>query len=111
MTEQDIIIIILITTLLVQVATFFLNKKQTKMTQDVAAEVAKLTGDLQSETSAENAVVSLLQSVVAQLEAIGSASADPDTVAALEVLHTSLAQNTAALAQAVVANTPAAPAQ
>jgi hypothetical protein len=66
--------------------------------QDIANAVA-------AETTIDNSIVTLLNSIVAQLKA-AQASNDP---AAMDAVVSSIQSNTAILQAAITANTPAAP--
>lgn len=72
------------------------GKMQTDLTQ--------LQADVAAETTADQSAITLLQGLKAALDAAGT---DP---VALKVLSDQIEQNTAALAAAVTANTPAPPA-
>jgi hypothetical protein len=65
-------------------------------------DLTNLTAAAQAETDAETAAINLLQSLATQLSA---AKADP---AAVQAIADQLNTNAAALAAAVVANTPSA---
>jgi len=73
-------------------------------------DVAKLAAAAQSETDAETAVENLLASVFAKYQAAiaGANSLSASDRAALNAVTAQLSTNQAALAAAVVANTPAA---
>lgn len=68
--------------------------------QDIANAVA-------AETSVDNSIVTLLNGIVAQLQA-AQASNDP---AAMDAVVSSIQANTAILQTAITANTPVTPAQ
>jgi hypothetical protein len=68
----------------------------------IMADIDDILSDVQAETNAEQAAIVLLQSLSAALKAAGN---DPVKVAAVRAL---IQSNTAAMAAAVVANTPAA---
>jgi hypothetical protein len=70
----------------------------------IMASVADVQADVTAQTTVIGSAVTLLQGLSAQLAAAGT---DP---AALDAIKASLDANTAALAAAVVANTPGAPA-
>jgi len=69
----------------------------------MSAELDTLTAEVAHNTDVEQAAVALLQGLKAQLDAAGT---DP---VALKALSDQLGANDAALAAAIVANTPAAP--
>jgi hypothetical protein len=68
------------------------------------ADLTQLTTDVQNETAVDQAAITLIQGLAAQITAAGT---DP---VALKALTTTMEQNAAALSAAVTANTPAAPA-
>jgi hypothetical protein len=72
-----------------------------------AQDVLDLQAAVASETTVEGSAITLLQSLSAQLTA---ALASSNPVAAVEAVVTTMNANQTALAAAVVANTPAAPA-
>jgi hypothetical protein len=80
-----------------------LLKGQTIMAQDLTALQAAVT----NETTVTASAVTLIQGIAAQLTAALAAGADP---VALAAMATQLNASAAALAAAVTANTPAAPA-
>lgn len=67
------------------------------------ADLTQLTSDVAANSDAVASAVTLLQTIKSELDAAGT---DP---AALDALSASLEANTEALANAVVANTPAGP--
>ncbi len=79
--------------------------KETKM----ALTIDAITAAVQANTTEVGSVQTLLTQLTAMIAAIPP-STDPATQAALDALATTLGANNAALAAAVTANTPAAPA-
>lgn len=69
------------------------------------ADLTQLTADVAADTTVDQSAITLIQGLAAQLAAAGT---DP---VALAALSTQLETNAAAIAAAVTANTPAAPAQ
>jgi transcription initiation factor TFIIIB Brf1 subunit/transcription initiation factor TFIIB len=78
-------------------------KKLEFLEEKLEADIDDILSDLQDETNTETAVITLLTSIDVQLKAAGN---DPVKVAAVRAL---IASNKAALAAAIVANTPADP--
>jgi hypothetical protein len=86
---------------------------------DIKAEIATLTADVTAETTAEQSAITLLGGLSAQITNLSAqlatalANDDPAGLQAasdaLTALGTNVTTNTAALAQAVTANTPPAP--
>jgi hypothetical protein len=74
------------------------------MEQRIMASLADIQAAVAAETTVENSVVALLQTLSADLQA-AIASNDP---AAMQAVVDTINTNTAALAAAVTANTPAA---
>ena len=75
-----------------------------KETSKMALDLTQLTADVQADTDAVNAAVKLLSTLSAEI------AANVNDPAALTALASTLEAITAALAAAVAANTPAAPA-
>lgn len=74
---------------------------------DETASIATLTADVAADTDAENSAITLLGNLKTALDAAIASSAQ-DNNAALQALSGSIETNQAALAAAVVQNTPAA---
>lgn len=72
-------------------------------------QITALTNEVTKQTTVDASAVALLQGISAQLAAALAAGANgsPAQIAALQALQTTLANNDATLAAAVVANTPA----
>ena len=83
-----------------------LKATQTQETK-MAVDLASLTAEVTRNTTVQQSVVALVQSLAAQIAAI-PASSDPTTQAALDALKATLSSNDDAIAAAVTANTPAA---
>ncbi len=81
-----------------------LTQKETQMAIDLTA----VTAEVANNTSVTNSVVQLLNNLTAIIKAIPPSN-DPVTQAALDQLTATLTTNDKAAADAVVANTPAAP--
>jgi hypothetical protein len=82
-----------------------LTNLEVKMTVNIDA----LTAEIANNSTVQGSVVALLQQLAAQVSAIPPSS-DPVTQAALDALVATLSQNDQTLADAVIANTPPAPA-
>jgi hypothetical protein len=82
----------------------------TKQEAQMAIDLTAVTAEVAKNTSVTGSVVTLLQQLTAMIQAIPP-STDPVTQAALDQLVTTLTGNDQTVADAVVANTPAAPAQ
>jgi hypothetical protein len=82
----------------------------TKQEGQMAIDLTAVTAEVAKNTSVTGSVVTLLQQLTAMIQAIPP-STDPVTQAALDQLVTTLTGNDQTVADAVVANTPAAPAQ
>jgi len=80
--------------------------QETKMAVDLTA----LTAEVANNTTVDGSIVTLLDNIVTQLQAIEAGSGDAATQTALNALVATLQNNDAGIAAAVVANTPAAPA-
>jgi hypothetical protein len=76
----------------------------------MAIDLTAVTAEVAKNTSVTGSVVTLLQQLTAMIQAIPP-STDPVTQAALDQLVATLTGNDQTVADAVVANTPAAPAQ
>jgi small-conductance mechanosensitive channel len=75
----------------------------------MAVNLAAITAEVANNTSVSQSVVTLVQNLAAQIAAIPPSN-DPVTQAALDQLTQTLTTNDGAIASAVTANTPAAPA-
>jgi C4-dicarboxylate transporter len=80
--------------------------QETKMAVDLTA----LTAEVANNTTVDGSIVTLLDNIVTQLQAIEAGSGDAATQTALNALVATLQNNDSGIAAAVVANTPAAPA-
>lgn len=82
------------------------------MSDTLTAEISALQSDVVAETSVNQSAVTLLQGLSSQLKTAlaqaQAAGATPAQLSALNTVSTSLQSNTASLAAAVAANTPAA---
>jgi C4-dicarboxylate transporter len=78
--------------------------QETKMAVDLTA----LTTEVANNTTVDGSIVTLLDNIVTQLQAIEAGSGDAATQTALNALVTTLQNNDVGIAAAVVANTPAA---
>lgn len=83
-----------------------LSRIEQKMA-DETASLATLTAQVSADTDAENSAITLLGNLKTALDA-AIASSGQDNNAALQALSTTIGNNDAALAAAVVQNTPAA---
>ena len=81
-----------------------LNQEKT-----MAIDLTKITAEVANNTAVDASIEQLVQNLAAQIAAI-PVSTDPVTQAALDQLTSTLTTNDAAIAAAVTANTPAAPA-
>ena len=79
-------------------------------TQDVVAAVAALTSQVASEQTVEQSAETLLAGLTTLLQNAITPTTDPATVTAINGIIAQVQTNQAALAAAVTANTPAAPA-
>ena len=79
------------------------------MEAKMAISLAAITAEVTNNTNVTASVVTLVQNLAAQIAAIPQSS-DPTTQAALDALTATLTNNDTAIATAVTANTPAAPA-
>lgn len=83
------------------------------MSQEIQARLDKLTADVQAETTANASAITLIngfsQRLTDAIAAAQAAGATPEQLAALDDLSGAIEQNSAQLATAVTANTPAAP--
>lgn len=73
----------------------------------LADSVAALQQKVTDETNATQAAVTLLNGLSAQIAALKDSVTDPAVIAQIDALAATVDQNAQALAQAVVANTPA----
>ncbi len=83
------------------------DRRIEKTMADETASVAKLTQSVADDTDAENSAITLLGNLKTELDA-AIATSGQDNNAALQALSASIDTNKAALAAAVVQNTPAA---
>jgi len=81
-----------------------------KQEGQMAVDLTALTDEVAKNTTVTGSVIELLQQLTALIQAI-RASNDPVTQAALDALKATLSTNDQNVADAVVANTPAAPQQ
>jgi len=79
-----------------------LNRQESTM----AIDLTKITAEVQANTTVTQSVVTLVNSLAAQIAAIPPSS-DPTTQAALDQLVQTLGANDQTIAAAVTANTPA----
>lgn len=70
--------------------------------------LADLQSDLEANTSATQSAAALLGTLSQEIAALKTTQTDPATAAAIDALTAKVEDNTAALAAAVTANTPAA---
>ena len=75
---------------------------------EMAIDLTTMTAEVESNTNVTQSVVTLVKNLAEQIANIPPSS-DPTTQAALDALATTLAQNDAAIAAAVTANTSSAP--
>jgi hypothetical protein len=75
----------------------------------LADSIATLTASVAAETTVNASVVTLLQTLSAEVAALKANVTDPATIAQIDALAATIDQQTKALADAVAANTPAAP--
>lgn len=69
----------------------------------MAVTLQTLTADVQNETVLDQSIINLLNNIAAELKAAGT------NQALLDQLHASITSNSAAIAAAIAANTPAGP--
>jgi|SRR5882757_4866039 len=85
-----------------------LAAKETSMNADVSAKLDDLRQKVAAETAVNQGAVTLLNGLSAQIAALRSTTTDPTVLAAIDDLAAGVSQQTADLAAAVIANTPAA---
>jgi len=81
-----------------------MNRQTERMLAHMSQQLDDLTTEVTNATTVEQSAITLIKGLAAQLAAAGT---DP---VKLQALHDSLVASDAALATAVTANTPAAPA-
>lgn len=75
---------------------------------DLQAEIVTLQANVAADTSAETSAITLLNGLSAMIAALKAGVTDPTQLAAIDTLSKTVSSNAAALAAAVVANTPPA---
>ena len=80
-----------------------------KQESAMAIDLTKITNDVAALTSAVASAEALITAMADEIKSISGSTTDATTQAALDNLATQLENNTAGLAAAVAANTPAAP--
>jgi hypothetical protein len=84
--------------------------QQQKGLSSIMIDLTTLTAEVANNTAVDASVEQLLTNLTAQIAALANSTSDPTTQTALNGLVTTLQNNDTAIAAAVVANTPAAPA-
>ena len=92
--------------ILAQVSAVILLEAQ--MDAALQAKLDDLTAKVNQETTVNASAVTLLQGLTAEIAALKSTTTDPAVLAAIDTLASSVSAQTASLAAAVTANTPAA---
>ena len=86
------------------VITAKLNQLLTQETK-MAVDLTALTAEVTNNTTVDGSIITLLDNIVTQLQAIEAGSGDAATQTALNALMATLQNNDASIAAAVVANT------
>lgn len=105
---SDIIIIAL---LLINIyVTYYFNSTTFKKEKIMAKTLEEVLADVKSEATVDDSLIALTSGLKAQLDAVLAGNLTPDQQAEVDAIFDAAESNKAKVADAVTANTPAAPA-